>query len=75
MRPGALPVPQLILLDLVAPPVIAGIWWMMSRGWAGAIQGGSTSAKTKARQAKEFWAVLILIYLMAFGVTIYAWLT
>jgi len=48
---------------------------MMSRGWAGAIQGGSTSAKTKARQAKEFWAVLILIYLMAFGVTIYAWLT
>jgi hypothetical protein len=75
MRPGALPIPQLILLDLVAPPIIAGIWWVMSRGWAGAVQGGSTSENTKQRQAKEFWVVLTLLYLMAFGVTMYAWLT
>jgi hypothetical protein len=75
MRPGALPTSQLILLDLLAPPVIAGAWWLMSGGLAGVIQGGSRSAETKARQTREFWALLILIYLMAFGVTLYAWLT
>jgi len=75
VRPGALPLPQLILLDVVSPPVIAGIWWLMSGGWAAGVQGGSTSTETKSRQTLEFWAILILLYVMAFGVTIYAWLT
>ena len=75
MRPGALPNSQLILLDLLAPPIIAGAWWLMSGGLAGIIQGGSISAETKARQIREFWILLILIYLIAFGVTIYAWST
>jgi len=75
MRPGALSTSQLVLLDLLAPPIIAGAWWLMSGGLAGVIQGGSISAETKARQAREFWVLLILIYLMAFGVSIYAWLT
>jgi hypothetical protein len=75
MRPGALPTSQLILLDILAPPIIAGAWWLMSGGLAGVIQGGSRSSETKARQTREFWILLILIYLMAIGVTIYAWLT
>jgi hypothetical protein len=66
MRPGALPVPQLILLDLVAPPILTGIWWMMARGWAGAIRGGSASARTKERQAQEFWVLLAVCYALAF---------
>lgn len=41
MRPGALPVPQLILLDLVAPPILAGIFWAdvprMGRGSSGRV--------------------------------------
>ena len=74
MRPGALPISQLALLDLLAPPVIAGAWWLMSGGLAGIIQGGSKSAETKTRQTRELWALLIMIYLMAFGVTVYAWL-
>jgi hypothetical protein len=75
MRPGAYPISQQILLDLVAPPIIAGAWWLMSGGLAGIIQGGSRSAETKSRQAQEFWALLILFYLIMFGITIYAWLT
>jgi hypothetical protein len=74
-RPGALPLPQLLLLDLVAPPILVGFWWLMSRGWAVAIQRGPVSKETKTRQAKLFWAMLCLIYLMFFGGTIYAWLT
>ena len=75
MRPGALPLSQLIMLDLFLPPVVSGIWWVMSRGWAASIQGGTTSERTKQRQSTEFWAVLIMTYLLAFGFTVYAWLT
>lgn len=75
MRQGALPTTELILLDLVAPPVIAGLWWIMSRSWGGIVQGGSTSKETRIRQFQGFWALLIFLYLMAVGTTLYAWLT
>ena len=75
MRPGSLPISQLILLDLIAPPVIATVWRFKVGGWARAVQGGKVSEETRDRQRMEFWAVLILSYLVAFGVTIYAWLT
>jgi len=75
MRVGALPISQQLLLDLIVPPAGAGVWWLMARGWAQAVQGGSASEETKARQRVEFWAVLGLAYLVMFGFTLYGWLT
>lgn len=75
MRPGALPFSELILLDLIAPTVIAGLFWLKARGWSSAVQGGEVTSRTRQRQSTEFWAVLVMSYLLAFGVTIYAWLT
>jgi hypothetical protein len=44
--------------------------------WLGqSSSGGKVSEETRRRQRMEFWAALILSYLVAFGVTIYAWLT
>jgi len=63
------------LLDLIAPAVIATVWRFKAGGWARPSSGGKVSEETRARQRMEFWAVLILLYLMAFGVTVYAWLT
>jgi hypothetical protein len=27
------------LLDLIAPPLLACLWWLVSRGWASTVQG------------------------------------
>ncbi len=75
MRPGALPLPQQVLLDLIAPPIVAAAWFVLSRVRAGAIRGGSVTASTKERQKLAFWALLCVGYLVMFGITIYGFLT
>lgn len=75
MRPGALPIDEQILLDLIVPPVGSALWLMMSRGWASTVQGGTISERTKKRQKAEFWIILSAVYLLMFGITIYGWLT
>jgi hypothetical protein len=75
MRNGAYPISQQILVDFVAPPIVAGVFWLMARGWAGSIQLGKVTERSKQRQGLEFWAVLGLGYLLMFGVTIYGCLT
>jgi len=68
----ALPMAQQILLDIVAPPILAVIWWLKSRSWAQTVQGENVSERTKARQKKEFWILLAVVYLLMFGTTFYA---
>lgn len=75
MRPGALPLGQLLLLDLLVPPIGAVLWSYMARGWVATVQGGTVSERTKQRQKKEFWILLVATYLLMFGVTIYGILT
>ena len=75
MRPGSLPLSQLVLLDLVAPPALAFAWALLSGGWAAIVQGGNVSDETQQRQKTEFWAILIMTFLMGVGCTVYAWLT
>jgi hypothetical protein len=71
---NALPLGQLLLLDIFFPPIGAMLWWLMARGWAGFVQGGNVSDRTKARQRMEFWFALGGVYLIMFGVTLYAYL-
>jgi len=73
MRPGALPISEQILLDLFLPPVGTMVWWFMSRGWAGAVQGGRPTETTKLRQKREFWVILIAAYLLMYAITAYGW--
>jgi hypothetical protein len=60
-----------LLLDLVAPPVIAGMWWLFSRDWAAGVQAGQVSDQTKNRQKVGFVILLTLAYLAMFGTTAY----
>ena len=62
MRGHALPLANQILLLLLAPPILSGVFWVMSRGWAQNVQGESISKKTKSRQMSEFWVLLIVLY-------------
>jgi len=72
---GALPISQQILLDIFVPPVGTLVWWLMSRVWATAVQGGEVSETTRKRQKKIALALLILVYVLMFSITIYGRLT
>jgi uncharacterized membrane protein HdeD (DUF308 family) len=67
MCPGALPVGQQIALLLLGPPITTFVWLLMSRGWAGLVQGGAVSEHTKKRQKWEFWILLTVMYAIGLG--------
>jgi hypothetical protein len=71
MRPGAYPLSEQVLVDLIAP----SIFGFRARGRARFVQSGTVSEETKGRQWLEFKVVLILGYVLMFGVTIYGLLT
>jgi len=75
MRHVAAPLSEQIFYDIVIPPVGTAIWWLMSRGWAGTVQGGSVSDTTKQRQKTEFVVILIAAYVLMFSITIYGCMT
>jgi len=75
MRTSPYPISEQVLLDLIAPPVLAAIFWFRARGWARFVQGGDVSEETKGRQWLEFRVVLILGWIVMFGISIYGWLT
>jgi hypothetical protein len=74
-RPGAAPLGEQLAILLLGPPIMAGLIWFMSRGWALFVQGGVASDRTKRRQKVEFWIVLVVMYAIGIGMALYAWLT
>lgn len=62
---------QQLLVDLLAPPIFAGLWWLFSRGWALAIRAGEVSDETKSRQKAGLVVMLGLLYVLMFGITIF----
>jgi hypothetical protein len=74
LGPGALPIGQLIALDLLFPPVGAAMWWMMSRTLASVFQGGNVTQRSKKLLNRSFLVVLAAAYLLMFGITAFAYL-
>ena len=72
MRPGAAPLAEQLAILLVGPPIMAALWWLASRSLGWIFQGGSVSERTKQRQKKEFWVLLIGLYALGFGIMLYA---
>jgi hypothetical protein len=75
MRPSAAPLGEQLAILILGPPVMAALIWLMSRGWAHTVQGEVVSDRTKHRQKMEFWIVLVVMYVLGFGMVLYAWLT
>lgn len=75
VRPSAAPLGEQLAILILGPPVMAALTWIMSRGWAHAVQGGVVSERTKRRQKAEFWIVLVVMYVLGFGMALYAWFT
>lgn len=55
-----------LLFMLAFPPVGATLWWLMSRGWAATVQGGTITASTRKRQQILFWVLLVAAYAVEF---------
>jgi len=75
IRPGALPLSTQIVLDLIAPPIGAALWWVLSRSWSTLVHGGSVPPKTIRRQKIEFWILLGVAYALMIFITAYAYMT
>ena len=70
----AAPAWQIALWVLLGPPVGAFLFRQMSRAWAKAVFGAigaDVSEKTKARQAFEFKWILIAMYAMTLGISVW----
>lgn len=72
MRPGAAPLSEQLAILLLGPPIMSAFWWLASRNFGRIVHGGSVSARTKQRQKKEFWVLLVGLYLLGFGIILYA---
>ena len=72
---GTYQISKQILVGLSAPPVIAGIFWLMARGWVASVGSGDITSLTKQKLKVEFRIVLALLYLAVFGETLYSLLT
>jgi hypothetical protein len=71
-RPDALPLIQQIVLDLLAPPAITFIWWLLSRGKA--YQLGENSNPAVQGWLSDGWKYLLaILYLVAISITIYGY--
>ena len=70
----ASPLWQQALFFLIAPPIMALLIRLLSRGWANIVQGGNVSEKTIKRQKLEFWVVLCFMYVMLFCIFVYGYL-
>ena len=75
IRPGAAPLWEQLLIGILGPPIMAILFRFRARGWAMMVQGGTVSNTTEKRQRIEFWGILVAMYLLMFGIFIYAWLT
>ena len=72
MCPAAAPIWEQILIAVFGPPVVSILFRWRARGWALTMQGGSVSNRTKQRQNKEFWILLVVLYVLAIGTFAYA---
>lgn len=72
---GTYQISRQILLDLCAPPLIAGVFWLLARGWVASIGSGAITTLTKQKLKVEFRIVLVVLYLAVFGETLYTLLT
>ena len=74
MNSSPTPLWEQIAIVFLGPPIMACVWWVISRGWAKTVQGGIASEKTKRRQKIEFGVLLIAMYVVTLGMALYAWL-
>lgn len=73
LKSGALPINQQIVLDLLVPPAVTAVWWLLTGGWS-IVLGESASPNVVGRKRPATLDVLAVCYIVAFSITIYGYL-
>jgi hypothetical protein len=73
MNNVALPLGQQLALDVMLPPVMAVLVWLLSRGGANVFEEGHPSQGSLSWLRRSFWIQLAFFYCLAFGITGYAY--
>lgn len=64
-RHAGLPLNQQVLVLIFMPPIVTGIWWLMSRGLTDTL--GTTDSPTVKGWTKSLgWFILMALYLLSF---------
>jgi hypothetical protein len=63
-RHAGLPMYQQVLVLIFMPPIVTGIWWLMSRGLTNTL--GTTESPTVKGWTKSLgWFILVALYVVA----------
>jgi hypothetical protein len=65
---AGLPLYQQMLLDIVGPPILTGIWWLL----AGGLAPSKNRVVQNSTDRTAFLTILLLTYFVAISITIYA---
>ena len=65
------PLWQQALFYILVPPVMACLWYLLARGWTGAL-GTSNQPRVRGWTRGGFWILLGAMYVLVAGILIYA---
>jgi hypothetical protein len=57
---------SIIWLLLFAPPCLAVLTWLMTRGWTLMMMRGRSTPRLALWQKYDFWTILIILYVVMF---------
>jgi len=57
---------SILWLLLFAPPCLALLTWLMTRGWKFIVMGNRSTSRVTAWQKYDFWIILLIMYAVMF---------
>jgi hypothetical protein len=57
---------SILWLLLFAPPCLALVTWLMTRGWKVIVMGNRSTPRITAWQKYDFWIILLILYVVMF---------
>jgi hypothetical protein len=61
---------SILWLLLFAPPCLALVTWLMTRGWKVIVMGNRSTPRITAWQKYDFWIILLILYVVMFAAAV-----
>ena len=57
---------SIVWLFLIAPPCLAALTWLMTRGWTSMMMRGRSTPRIALWQQYDCWIIVIILYVVMF---------